>query len=128
MKEFNMNANLINNEWPEDYGIDLNPALAVRSVWEYPLLRGLFFALIVSAVLVLAAAEANALGSGQTYLLGMGWWEGLFDLSAGAYDAGGATIVGFWWGFTWGIGASYWYQSFLPIRISHIVNNGLNDY
>jgi len=89
-----MNANLIQNEWPEEYGVDLNPALAVASVWHLPLFKTIVQVLTVAAVLLLAATQAHALGTGQTSMLGMGWWEGLFDAyTAGAYDAGGATIV-----------------------------------
>lgn len=91
-----LNANLISNEWPEEYGADLNPALAVASLWDIPVLKAFIQVAMVVAVLLFAAAEANALGSGQSPLLGMGWWEGLFDsYTAGAYDAGGATIVSF---------------------------------
>lgn len=89
-----MNANLIQNEWPEEYGVDLNPALALTSVLQVPIFKTMMQVLMVVAVLLLAATQAHALGSGQTSLLGMGWWEGLFDsYTAGAYDAGGATIV-----------------------------------
>ena len=89
-----MNANLIQNEWPEEYGIDLNPALALSSLWQSPLLTTLIQVLIAGVVLILAAAEAYALGSGHSMMLGTSWWEGLFDsYTAGAYDAGGATIV-----------------------------------
>lgn len=91
-----MNANLIQNEWPEEYGIDLNPALALSSIWQSPLLKALVQVLVAGAVLILAAAEANALGSGHSMMLGTSWWEGLFDsYTAGAYDAGAATIVTF---------------------------------
>ncbi|MDH4394236.1 MAG: hypothetical protein QE278_01030 [Limnobacter sp.] len=91
-----MNANLTHNEWPEEYGIDLNSTLAIASVWEAPALKSITLFVVAVAVLLLAAAEANALGSGHSTLLGMGWWEGLFDAyTAGGYDAGGATIVGF---------------------------------
>ncbi len=92
----NLKANTTSNEWPEEYGIDLNPALAMASVWELPVMKTFVQMTLVVAVLLFAAAEANALGNGQSTLLGMGWWEGLFDsYTAGAYDAGGATIVGF---------------------------------
>lgn len=89
-----MNANLIQNEWPEDYGVDINPSMALASLWQAPMFKALVQILMVGAVLLLAATQAHALGTGQTSLLGMGWWEGLFDAyTAGAYDAGGATIV-----------------------------------
>lgn len=89
-----MNANLIQNEWPEEYGVDLNPTLAVASVWQSPVFKTIVQMLMVAAVLMLAVTQAHALGTGQTSMLGMGWWEGLFDsYTAGAYDAGGATIV-----------------------------------
>ena len=89
-----MNANLIQNEWPEDYGVDINPSMAMASLWQASVFKTLVQILTVAAVLLLAATQAHALGTGQPSLLGMGWWEGLFDAyTAGAYDAGGATIV-----------------------------------